>query len=431
MWIRFLSDDIAYLPMQWAWMQPQLVAVSITVSVLSAMLALYLTAQAQHATSPRARALRQGAGVLCLGSGIWGMHFIGMQAFMPCGTAGFSPLHTALSILPSLLAAWLVVHTLSQARRRWWQVVLSGLVLGLGVTVMHFWGMYASEASHYMDYAPLGLALALGLGMALAIFSVLVYTRMQHIGARMRSKVLLSGGVMGLATASMHYIAMDAIHMPAGPDPSHSVPPESPWTLLTTSAALCLLIGVLLLALNIALRWRQLFAHIQRSEARLRAVVDTAVDGIVMIEGDGRISAFNPAAEHLLGWKAEEVIGRNVSMLMPAPHQSAHNGYLQRHLATGHTSIIGSGREVQALHKDDSLIDIRLAVGRVAMANQPLFVGFLTDIRLRKSMESMLQRSEEQHRTLISNMPGVTFRRAPDALWQPLFLSNPVEALTG
>ena len=431
MWIRFLSDDIAYVPMQWAWMQPQLVAVSITVSVLSAMLALHLGGLAQQAPSPRVRALRQGAGVLSLGGGIWGMHFIGMQAFTPCGTAGFAPLHTALSILPSLLAAGLVIYTVSQPYNRWGRSVFSGLVLGLGVTVMHFWGMYASEATHYMDYAPLGLALALSLGMALAIFSMLVYSRMRLIGASRLNNVLVSGSVMGLATACMHYIAMDAIHLPVGPDPDNAVPMASPWTLLTTSAAICLLIGLLLLALNIALRWRQLFAEIQRSEARLRAVVETAVDGIVMIEGDGRISAFNPAAERLLGWKAEEVIGRNVSMLMPAPHQHAHDGYLQRHLATGHTSIIGSGREVQALHKDGSLIDIRLAVGRVAMADQPLFVGFLTDIRLRKSMESLLQRSEEQHRTLISNMPGVTFRRAPHALWQPLFLSNPVEALTG
>jgi two-component system, sensor histidine kinase and response regulator len=431
MWIRFLSDDIAYVPMQWAWMQPYLVAISVAVSVCSAMLAVYLAGRAQRAPSPPLRQGFKSAGALCLGGGIWGMHFIGMQAFTPCSTAGFAPLHTTLSILPSLLAAALVMHTLAQPHTRWGRVLLSGVALGLGVTVMHFWGMYASEATHYMDYAPLGLALALGLGMSLAIFSVVVYHRMRLIGALASHMVLVSGAVMGLATASMHYIAMDAIHLPVGPEAPNTAPLDSPWTLLTIGAAICLLIGVLLLALNIALRWRQLFADIQRSEARLRAVVETAVDGMVMIEGDGRISAFNPAAERLLGWKAEEVLGRNVNMLMPNPHQHAHDGYLQRHLATGHTSIIGSGREVQALHKDGSLIDIRLAVGRVAMANQPLFVGFLTDIRQRKSMQRLLQRSEEQHRTLISNMPGVAFRRAADALWRPLFLSQPVEALTG
>lgn len=428
MWIRFLSDDIAYVPMQWAWMNPTLVAVSIAVSVLTAMLALGLAGAARQG---HYRRLSQAAGTVSLGAGVWAMHFIGMQAFTPCGSGSFALLHSVLSLLPSLLAAGFVLHTLTRPALRCRDVILSGLVLGLGVAAMHFWGMRASEATHYMDYAPMGLVLALSLGIALAIFSVTVYCRLQEIGASAITTVLLSGSVMGLSTACLHYIAMDAIHLPVGLDPAGSVPRDSPWTPLTIGASICLLLGFALLALNMALRWRQLFWDIRRSEARLRAVVDTAVDGIIMIEGDGSIVAFNPAAEQLLGWKAADILGRNVSILMPAPHRQAHDGYLRHHLATGHTNIIGSGREVQALHQDGSLIDVRLAVGPVAQADKPLFVGFLTDMRQRKAMESSLLRSEEQHRTLISNMPGVTFRRVAQPAWQPLFLSTPVEALTG
>ena len=428
MWIRFITEDIAYVPMQWAWMNPSLVAASVAVSVLTAMLALLLTGWPQQGTR---RLWHKLGGVLSLGGGIWAMHFIGMLAFTPCSSGNFSVLHSTLSVLPSLLAAAFVVHTLSQAQRHWGRVLLSGVVLGIGVAIMHFWGMRASESTHYMDYAPMSIGLALALGIALAMFAVTVFCRMQDIGARTLHTVLLSGSVMGLSTASMHYIAMDAIHLPVGPDPLKTVPLESHWTLLTISASICLLIGLALLCLNIALRWRQLYNEVRLSEARLRAVIDTAVDGIVMIEGDGSIVAFNPAAERLLGWQAHEVIGRNVSTLMPAPHRHAHDGYLAHHLSTGRTSIIGSGREVQALHKDGSLVDVRLAVGPVAHADKPLFVGFLTDMRQRKAMETSLRHSEEQHRTLISNIPGVTFRRAAHALWQPLFLSTPVEALTG
>lgn len=428
MWIRFLDDDIAYVPMQWAWMDPQLVAVSVVIAIATAMLALWLTSAAQQGWHPR---WSQAAATLSLGGGVWAMHFVGMEAFTPCGSGSFSLLHSSLSMIPSLLAAGWVVQTLSHSQRRWGRVLGSGVVLGLGVAVMHFWGMRASEATHYMDYPLLGLALALGLGVSMAVFAVSVYCRMQDIGAGRLRTVLLSGGLMGLATASLHYIAMDAIHLPVGPDPSRSVPLESHWTPLMIAAGVCLLLGLCVLALSIALRWRQLFRDIQRSESRLRAVVDTAVDGIIMIEGNGSIVAFNPAAERLLGWTAQEVIGRNVNTLMPAPYRQAHDGYLQHHLATGHTTVIGAGREVQALHKDGTVIDVRLAVGRVAQSDKPLFVGFLTDIRQRKLMESSLQRSEEQHRTLISNIPGVTFRRSAQALWQPLFLSAPVEVLTG
>ncbi len=140
------------------------------------------------------------------------------------------------------------------------------------------------------------------------------------------------------------------------------------WTALTSAAAWALLVGTVLLVLHMLMRSRQLFLEIRRNEARLRALVDTAVDGIIMIESDGRISAFNPAAERLLGWTEQEVLGRNVSMLMPMPHQQAHDGYLQRHISTWHTNIIGAGREVQALHKNGALIDVRLAVGRAICA---------------------------------------------------------------
>lgn len=426
-----MSDDLTYVHMQWEWMDPWLAVISILVALVTAMLAVHVCTRAQRTAPGPRRTGMAAAGVLLLGGGIWSMHFIGMQAFTPCAAGTFSILHSALSALPSLLAAAVVVHTLLQQSPPWWRVLASGVALGLGVASMHFWGMFASDAAYLMHYAPKGLLLALGLGLAMALFSVVLYQRMQSVGARPMLITLVSGGVMGATTASMHYIAMDAIYILVGDGSSAAAEPQVHWTALTSAAAGALLVGAVLLALHMLLRSRQLFLEIRRNEARLRALVDTAVDGIIMIESDGRISAFNPAAERLLGWTEQEVLGRNVSMLMPMPHQQAHDGYLQRHIATGHTNIIGAGREVQALHKNGTLIDVRLAVGRASSGQKPIFVGFLTDIRQRKAMEQSLQRSEEQHRTLISNIPGVTFRRAPHALWQPLFLSAPVEALTG
>lgn len=242
------------------------------------------------------------------------------------------------------------------------------MALGLGVASMHFWGMFASDAAYLMHYAPKGLLLALGLGLAMALFSVVLYRRMQSVGARPMLITLVSGGVMGATTASMHYIAMDAIYILVGQGDSEAGATQVHWTALTSAAAWALLVGTVLLVLHMLMRSRQLFLEIRRNEARLRALVDTAVDGIIMIESDGRISAFNPAAERLLGWTEQEVLGRNVSMLMPMPHQQAHDGYLQRHISTGHTNIIGAGREVQALHKNGALIDVRLAVGRAICA---------------------------------------------------------------
>lgn len=430
MWIHLISDSAEYIPMQWAWMDPLLVAVSVFIAVITCTMALQMAGLAQKAQQMPARALAQFSGTVSLGGGIWCMHFIGMLAFAPCASSEFSAVHSAMSALPSLIAAMVTMRTLQQPVRTWGTLLLNGLILGLGVASMHFWGMAAAHASNAFYYSPQSLLLAITLVMIFAVAALMVHRRLPELGCQPMIVNIVSGVVLGLAVSGMHYVAMDAIHLPVGANDLLEDDAQH-WPLVLTTAVVCLLLAGLILATNIGMRWRQMFEQIKRSESRLRAVVDTAVDGIIMIEGNGTISAFNPAAEQLLGWTAQEVIGRNVNILMPQPDKDRHDGYLQRHLATGHTSIIGSGREVHAQHKNGELVAVRLAVGRVPLPNQPLFVGFLTDMRQRRAMETSLLRSEEQHRTLISNIPGVTFRRSAEAAWRPLFLSKAVEMLTG
>lgn len=430
MWIHLPTDLTHHVPMQWAWMDPLLVAISVVVAVCSASMALHMAGLARKARRATTRTLAHVSGTCCLGGGIWSMHFIGMLAFTPCANGSFSMPWSAVSALPSLLAAAWVMRAL-QRPASWSRLLLSGSLFGAGVAAMHFGGIAASDAASSIRYAPLDLLLAMVLGVGLAIAGLALHQRLLQAGVRLRTTTMLSGTLLGLSVSGMHYAAMGAIYWPRSepvvPDP---LAPDY-WPLVLITAAVCLTLGLLALGVNLIVRWSELFALIRRSEARLRAVVDTAVDGIIMIEGDGRICAFNPAAERLLGWSAAEVLGRNVSMLMPPADQQAHDGYLLRHLCAGATSIIGSGREVHALHKEGEQIAVRLAVGRVMTEEPPLFVGFLTDIRQRRAMEASLRHSEEQHRTLISNIPGVTFRRAGRSIWHPLFLSKPVETLTG
>jgi two-component system sensor kinase FixL len=107
--------------------------------------------------------------------------------------------------------------------------------------------------------------------------------------------------------------------------------------------------------------------------------MDAAVDAVVLIDHAGLILAINRAGEHLFGWSAAELLGRNVSVLMPEPHASAHAEYIARHLATGESRVIGVGREVEALRRDGSIFPAHLSIGRVADARPPRFVGFIRD----------------------------------------------------
>jgi two-component system, LuxR family, sensor kinase FixL len=127
------------------------------------------------------------------------------------------------------------------------------------------------------------------------------------------------------------------------------------------------------------------------SEARWRAVVDSAVDGIIVIDAHGRVEAFNPAAERLFGYAADEVLGRNVDMLMPSPYREEHDSYLSRYLATGRAKIIGIGREVQGRRKDGSTFPLHLSVGQITIEGERKFTGILHDLSGRVHLEEQLR----------------------------------------
>jgi PAS domain S-box-containing protein len=131
------------------------------------------------------------------------------------------------------------------------------------------------------------------------------------------------------------------------------------------------------------------------SRERLRAVVETAVDGILTIGESGIVETLNPAAEHIFGYAADEVVGHNISMLMPEPYRSEHDGYLDRYLRTGERRIIGIGREVKGLRKDGSVFPLELAVSETILEGRRLFTGIVRDITERaRAAAEVLQAKE-------------------------------------
>ena len=136
---------------------------------------------------------------------------------------------------------------------------------------------------------------------------------------------------------------------------------------------------------------------------RLRSVIDSAVDGIVVIDQAGRIESFNPAAERLFGYPRAEVIGRNVTLLMPSPYHEEHDGYLQRYLTSGIASIIGIGREVTARRQDGSTFPVHLSVGEMTIDGERKFTGILHDLSARVALEHKLRASEARWRAVVQS----------------------------
>ena len=129
----------------------------------------------------------------------------------------------------------------------------------------------------------------------------------------------------------------------------------------------------------------------QIADARWRALIDAAVDGMIVIDGGGSIEAFNPAAEQMFGYGVAEVLGQKVNMLMPSPDREQHDQYLSRYLETGIQRIIGIGRDVTALHRDGTRFPVHLSVGQMRVAGQTHFVGIVHDLRTRAQLEERLR----------------------------------------
>lgn len=127
------------------------------------------------------------------------------------------------------------------------------------------------------------------------------------------------------------------------------------------------------------------------AEARWRAVIDSAVDGIIVIDAKGAIEAFNPAAQRLFGYTEEEVIGRNVSLLMPSPYHDEHDAYIARYLHTGQQHIIGIGREVSGLKRDGTVFPLHLSVGEMRVGDERHFTGIVHDLTERVHLEERLR----------------------------------------
>jgi len=135
----------------------------------------------------------------------------------------------------------------------------------------------------------------------------------------------------------------------------------------------------------------------QESTQRLKAIVDTAVDGLVTINERGIIESANPAAERMFGWDASELVGRNVSMLMPEPDRSAHDGYLRRYLMTRERRVIGIGREMRGLRRDGTLFPMDLAISETPLpSGRRIFTGLLRDVSDRKRIEAELLDSDQR-----------------------------------
>jgi two-component system, LuxR family, sensor kinase FixL len=160
---------------------------------------------------------------------------------------------------------------------------------------------------------------------------------------------------------------------------------------------------------------------LEEREAHLRSIFDTAPEAMIVINAEGVVQSYGLSAERMFGWRASEVLGHNISMLMPEPFRTQHDGYLQRYLTTGEKRIIGIGRIVVGVRKNGSTFPMELAVGEVGAGATRMFTGFVRDLTERQQSEARLQelQAEVVHISRLSAMGEMASALAHE-LNQPL-----------
>ncbi|MBA4741593.1 MAG: PAS domain S-box protein [Azoarcus sp.] len=412
--------------------EPGLAALSILIAIAASAMALQVGGLARSAPDRFARNFAVLSGAVALAGGIWAMHFVGMLALDVGIEVSYDRGLTAASALPAFVAAWIALRLFARRRIQTPQLLIGGTAIGLGIGAMHYTGMAAMrmDALLRLDAAWFVASIVVAVVFAVAALWIRFGPLRRHSIDETRA-VMLGGVVMGLAISAMHYTGMAAAVFVGRREATHANGAGSASDLALWIGALSLGLVMLVALANALIRLHRLYRQVHDNEARMRAVVDTAVDAIVTIDGFGVITSFNASAERMFGWTADEVIGRNVRMLMPEPDASAHDGYLAHYRRTGEARIIGVGREVTARRRDGSPMPIRLAIGEARVAGGPVFVGYITDISARKAMEASLREREEQYASLIRNIPGTAFRCLPTREWEVIFVSDAVEQISG
>ncbi len=372
-----------------------LVLVSILIAILSAYTA-FLISERMMSTHRRSYCIIWLiVGALTLGGGVWAMHFIGMVAYKLPVPSNYDVLITSISVIPSVLASLVVLISSGKSAISSRKLLGLSIAMGGGIGMMHYIGMSAMRLEGVMRYDPILFTLSIFVAVLLAGVALkLKWWADKYVDENVifSGHLLLASIVMGGAMSAMHYTGMAAMYVFPGPESQAHVNALSADGLLQSTATVVLLTVIVLMIAIIISRRLDLYQRLQDSETRQTTIFKNMIDGIIIIDVNGIIETINPAGLDLFGYDEDEVIGKNIKMLMPDPYQSEHDEYLEQYNRTGIKKIIGIGRDVKGLRKDGMTFPMELSVSEMLLNGKVFYVGTVRDISDRKRAEVELNK---------------------------------------
>ena len=396
-----------------------LVTLSYLIAVVASFTALELGSRVTLSARRAARVWLIG-GAFAMGIGIWSMHFVGMLAFHLGVPLAYDVPTTLVSLLPAVGSSALALAAIRGGNAGWRAVTLSAPLMGIGIVAMHYTGMAAMRMEPPIEWdATLVAASAIiAIAASYAALHIAFRTRAQSTASVLKSR-LGAALIMGAAICGMHYTGMAAaefapgsicISTPLGVDPGWLAGMVGGGSFLVLTMTLVASVfdarlgdqnarmAAKLRSVNAKLQARaeelaaQMTSEMRASEARVRAVVDSALDCIVAMDADGRILDFNPAAERTFGYARADIIGEHLAdKIIPVAYRERHAKGLERYIATGQSNVLGKRIEITALRADGSEFPVELAITVASTGGKPVFTAHLRDLTPRRVAEQSLR----------------------------------------